>query len=79
MPAGWGGCDRYGWNPASRDRVTDVADLTGAGGRRATVARIGPVLADAVRYVAPDLSAAIGQLIARYLAIWPIGKFIKNH
>ena len=21
----------------------------------------------------------IGQLIARYLAIWPIGKFIKNH
>jgi CRISPR-associated endonuclease/helicase Cas3 len=67
VPAGWGGCDRYGWNPASRDRVTDVADLTGARGRRATVARIGPVLADAVRYVAPDLSAAIGQLTARVI------------
>jgi CRISPR-associated endonuclease/helicase Cas3 len=31
------------------------------------VARIGPVLADAIRFAAPDLSAAIRQLIARVI------------
>jgi CRISPR-associated endonuclease/helicase Cas3 len=67
VPAGWGGCDRYGWNPASHDPVIDVADLTGARGRCATVARIGHVLCDAIRFVAPDLSAAIDQFTSQVI------------
>lgn len=27
VPAGYGGCDEWGWNPRSRDAVMDVADL----------------------------------------------------
>lgn len=63
VPARWGGCDRYGWNPASRTPVVDVADLAG-GGRRATAVRLGPGLTTTIRAVAPRLADPISQLIA---------------
>jgi len=47
VPASFGGCDRYGWNPASTTPVTDVADLARSGGRRAAI-RLGPSLRKAV-------------------------------
>jgi CRISPR-associated endonuclease/helicase Cas3 len=63
VPARWGGCDRYGWNPASANPVVDVADLAG-GGRRAAAVRLGPLLATTIRAVAPSLADPISQLIA---------------
>lgn len=31
VPSAYGGCDRYGWHPASTDPVDDLADLAGKG------------------------------------------------
>ena len=42
VPAAWGGCDRYGWNPASVAPVTDVADLAGGGHGQACRGPRGP-------------------------------------
>lgn len=30
LPAGYGGCDRYGWNPESANTVSDLADICSA-------------------------------------------------
>ena len=68
VPARWGGCDRYGWNPGSTEPVTDVADLTGGARRRAAAIRIGPVLARAISVVAPGLTERVEQLIAQISA-----------
>jgi CRISPR-associated endonuclease/helicase Cas3 len=67
VPARWGGCDRYGWNPGSADPVTDVADLTG-GRRRAAAVRVGRVLASAISAVGPGLTEPVEQLIAQISA-----------
>jgi CRISPR-associated endonuclease/helicase Cas3 len=66
VPAAWGGCDRYGWNPASTAPVTDLADLTGGG--RPVAVRVGPTLAQAIDSVAPSLAEPIRQLIAQITA-----------
>ncbi|WP_017559578.1 type I-G CRISPR-associated helicase/endonuclease Cas3g [Nocardiopsis baichengensis] len=44
VPASYGGCDQYGWNPADRRPVTDVADLAIRRGR--PLVRLGDRLAD---------------------------------
>ena len=67
VPARWGGCDRYGWSPGSANPVIDVADLTGSA-RRAAAIRIGPVLAGAIKAVAPGLTEPVDQLIAQITA-----------
>lgn len=64
VPSSWGGCDRYGWNPGSADRVTDVADFAG-GSRRAVAIRISPVLAAAVRVLAPYLTEQIEDFVSQ--------------
>jgi CRISPR-associated endonuclease/helicase Cas3 len=64
VPSDWGGCDRYGWHPDSAVPVTDVADFTGWRGRRTAAIRIGSVLAEAVRVLAPDLVEPVEHLIA---------------
>ena len=67
VPAAWGGCDRFGWDPASDAPVTDLADLTG-GRRRPVTIRLGPTLAGAVDALAPDLSEPVRLLIAQVAA-----------
>ena len=53
VPAAWGGCDRYGWNPAATAPVIDLADLAGGGRGAAAAVRVGPTLAQAITAVAP--------------------------
>ncbi|NEA52657.1 type I-U CRISPR-associated helicase/endonuclease Cas3 [Streptomyces sp. SID13666] len=62
LPTEFGGCDAYGWNPASTDPVVDIADLVGGGDGRAGV-RIGPDLATAVRVHDPALASRVDQLV----------------
>jgi len=45
LPTSAGGCDQYGWNPASRTPVSDCADLARARARRAPVLRVTEALA----------------------------------
>jgi CRISPR-associated endonuclease/helicase Cas3 len=40
VPSRYGGCDRYGWNPASSDTVADIGDAVGARARRRPVLRL---------------------------------------
>ena len=68
VPAAWGGCDHYGWNPASVAQVIDLADLAGGGRGRPAAVRVGPVLAQAIQAVAPSLTEPIRQLIAQIAA-----------
>jgi CRISPR-associated endonuclease/helicase Cas3 len=68
VPAAWGGCDRFGWDPASDAPVTDIGDLTGGSRRSPVTVRLGPTLADAVSALAPDLSEPVRQLIAQVAA-----------
>jgi CRISPR-associated endonuclease/helicase Cas3 len=65
VPAAWGGCDRYGWHPASGSAVTDVADFTGWRGRRPAAIRVGPVLTSAIHEYAPELLEPVGHLISK--------------
>jgi len=68
VPVTWGGCDRYGWDPASLAPVTDVADLAGGTRRVPAAIRIGSTLTEAIRHHAPGLAGPVGQLIARVKA-----------
>jgi CRISPR-associated endonuclease/helicase Cas3 len=65
VPAAWGGCDRYGWNPASTAPVIDLADLAGGGHGRAAAVRVGPTLVQAIRAWAPGLTEPVSQLITQ--------------
>ena len=42
VPASYGGCDDFGWNPESDDKVTDVADDCAWRARRRPVLRVHP-------------------------------------
>ena len=79
VPASWGGCDRYGWNPGSIIQVTDVADLTsirvprrsrstGVGSRYAAAVRVSPLLVAAISVLAPIFAGPIEQLISQISA-----------
>lgn len=66
-PAVWGGCDDYGWKPASREAVTDLGDAAAAEYRSRPVLRLDAALirdwvADPAA-LGPDLTAAIGALV----------------
>ena len=58
----FGGCDDYGWNPASTEPVIDVADRADRRGR--PIIRLRPELLTTVRNYHPDLAPAIEGLIA---------------
>jgi CRISPR-associated endonuclease/helicase Cas3 len=68
VPAAWGGCDRYGWDPASTAPVTDLADLAGGGRGTAAAVRVGPTLAQAISTMAPELTEPVRQLISQITA-----------
>jgi CRISPR-associated endonuclease/helicase Cas3 len=67
VPAGFGGCDEFGWNPASRAPVLDVADLALRRGR--PILRLGPTLRAAIGWVdgwqEATLAPFIGELLGR--------------
>lgn len=65
IPADRGGCDEFGWNPASTGPVTDLADFCGGTQKSPAVIRIGPTLAQAADALAPGISSAIRQLIGQ--------------
>jgi len=44
VPSSYGGCDRFGWNPASTNAVSDLGDERAAG--RRTIRRLHPDLPD---------------------------------
>lgn len=67
VPADFGGCDAYGWNPGSTDPVIDVADLAGGGDERAVI-RIGPDLAAALRAFDPALASPVDRLVTEIAA-----------
>jgi len=49
VPASFGGCDEFGWNPASRAPVMDVADLAMRRGR--PILRLAPPLRAAIEWI----------------------------
>ncbi|MDN3360102.1 type I-U CRISPR-associated helicase/endonuclease Cas3 [Actinomadura sp. DC4] len=57
-----GGCDEYGWNPASVKAVLDVADL--AGRRDHPIIRLRPELLTTVGHYYPDLVPALTEFVA---------------
>ncbi|PZG39902.1 type I-U CRISPR-associated helicase/endonuclease Cas3 [Spongiactinospora gelatinilytica] len=63
VPASYGGCDAYGWNPASTTPVLDVGDLCGGTGRRPATVRLGPTLVNAVAAHDPQLAAPLEELV----------------
>lgn len=44
VPAAWGGCDRYGWNPTATAAVIDIGDAAAASYRARPVLRLHPAL-----------------------------------
>jgi CRISPR-associated endonuclease/helicase Cas3 len=64
-PASFGGCDEFGWNPASRAAVMDVADLALRRGR--PILRLGPSLRAAIEWIdgwqEAELTPLVGQLL----------------
>jgi CRISPR-associated endonuclease/helicase Cas3 len=65
VPASWGGCDRYGWDPESEAAVVDVADLCGGTRRRGSSVRVGAQLARALAVHAPDLAGPVAELMSQ--------------
>ncbi|MGJ6962528.1 type I-G CRISPR-associated helicase/endonuclease Cas3g [Streptosporangium sp. G11] len=63
VPCEQGGCDEYGWNPASTSPVLDVADLAYRGGR--PVARLGPAIIETADRESPAIGQALRDLIDR--------------
>lgn len=65
-PAVWGGCDDYGWKPASLDAVTDLGDAAAAAYRSRPVLRLDAALVrgwvDGGADMDADLSDAIATL-----------------
>lgn len=58
VPATWGGCDEYGWNPGSPDPVTDIGDAVAAGARSRPVLRIHPEVVRKWCVEGPDADVA---------------------
>lgn len=56
LPAEYGGCDQYGWHPASAQPVTDVADLAARRGK--PILRVGPHLRHLTTYATDDAPLA---------------------
>ncbi len=49
VPSAYGGCDRFGWNPAAREAVTDLAEAAAERQRGRLVLRLHPALAESWR------------------------------
>lgn len=62
VPAGFGGCDEYGWNPRSALPVADVADYAFRHGR--PMLRLTASLPGLVAVHHPEMRDAIGDLVA---------------
>lgn len=60
--AEFGGCDRFGWNPASTEPVIDVADL--ASRRDRPILRVRPELRVTVACYHPDMTRALDRLLS---------------
>lgn len=85
VPAGYGGCDQFGWNPRSENPVTDVADEVARRFRKTTHAvRIArDVVAtddqwDHISDVLADEAATDSDLIERLLDVLPPESNKKN-
>lgn len=66
VPASYGGCDAYGWNPEHTRLAPDVGDLCGGSGRRQAAVRLGPTLVSAVavhdRHLAQELEELVEEV-----------------
>lgn len=65
VPASFGGCDRFGWNPASSDKVSDLGDQRGEG--RRAIRRLHPDLpgwSEIAGIVNPDGELDAGESLA---------------
>ncbi len=65
VPASFGGCDEFGWNPASRTPAMDVADLAMRRGR--PILRLGPTLRTAIEWVDGWQEAKLVPFVDRLL------------
>lgn len=61
VPTSWGGCDEFGWHPASTDAVVDVADVASRGTR--PLVRISPYLETVAATYGPDVRDVVSDLI----------------
>jgi CRISPR-associated endonuclease/helicase Cas3 len=66
VPVGFGGCDEFGWNPASRAPVMDVADL--AMRRSRPILRLGSPLRAAIEWVDGWQEAKLTRLVELLLS-----------
>jgi len=65
LHASFGGCDEFGWNPASRAPVMDVADLAMRRGR--PILRLGPPLRAAIEWVDREQEANLTRFVDRLI------------
>jgi CRISPR-associated endonuclease/helicase Cas3 len=65
VPASFGGCDEFGWNPGSRAPVMDVADL--AMRRNRPILRLGPPLRAAIEWIDGWQEAKLSRFVERLL------------
>ncbi|MET8139860.1 type I-U CRISPR-associated helicase/endonuclease Cas3 [Sphaerisporangium sp. NPDC005288] len=63
VPASYGGCDAFGWNPTYRHAVRDIGDLCGGNGKRRASVRLGPTLTTAITAHDPSLASALKELV----------------
>lgn len=71
VPSDYGGCDRYGWHPANREPVTDIADWCAVEAPRGRAIRLVPALVD---WLGSDKTAvldAVAELVAAQQDIDP--------
>jgi CRISPR-associated endonuclease/helicase Cas3 len=66
VPASWGGCDEFGWNPTSRAPALDVADLAMRRGR--PILRLGPPLRTAIQWIDGWQEAKLTEFVDRLLS-----------
>jgi len=65
VPASYGGCDRYGWNPKAREPVVDLAEAAIERQRRRLLLRLHPALAPSWIGEDDDLDGAGAWRIVR--------------
>jgi CRISPR-associated endonuclease/helicase Cas3 len=71
VPAAYGGCDRYGWDPSQKSPVKDIADFCSHERRRNHVVRLVPGLTDWAGNSESAVQSAVAEVITAETEIDP--------
>lgn len=71
LPATYGGCDRYGWQPGDGEPVVDLADFCSLERGQAHIVRLVPGLTDWLGALEPAVREAVVELAAAETTVDP--------